>query len=81
MMLWEEGRLLLSDPIGKYLPELANLRTTDGKRARVTLRHLLTHTSGLAEATAAESKASRTLADLIPHFAQYPLRFEPGSKW
>jgi len=81
LMLQEEGKLGLDDPVGKYLPELADLRTADGKAARVTLRHLLTHTSGLAEATAEQSKAARTLADLIPHYAAQPLRFEPGTKW
>ncbi len=81
LMLQEEGKLSVDDPVSKYLPELANLKTPDGKPARLTLRHLLTHTSGMAEATPQESKAASKLADLIPHFAAKPLQFEPGTKW
>ena len=56
MMLWEEGRLLLSDPIGRYLPALASpkvgvtdgdtLTTVDAERP-ITVQDLLRHTSGL----------------------------------
>jgi CubicO group peptidase (beta-lactamase class C family) len=56
MMLWEEGRFLLSDPIGKFLPELdqrkvalvrgAEIELADAKRP-ITLQDLLRHTSGL----------------------------------
>jgi CubicO group peptidase (beta-lactamase class C family) len=56
MMLWEEGRLLLGDPIGKYLPALAHpevgviedgvLRTVPADRP-ITVQDLLRHTSGL----------------------------------
>jgi CubicO group peptidase (beta-lactamase class C family) len=56
MMLWEEGRFLLSDPIAKYLPEFSNPEIAverDGKIDRVpalraiTVQDLLRHTSGL----------------------------------
>jgi CubicO group peptidase (beta-lactamase class C family) len=56
MMLWEQGRFLLSDPIGKYLPELSRLdvaverggtiERVPAERA-VTIQDLLRHTSGL----------------------------------
>jgi CubicO group peptidase (beta-lactamase class C family) len=56
MMLWEEGRFLLSDPIAKFLPELGNvkvavaegadLKQVDAERA-ITIQDLLRHTSGL----------------------------------
>ncbi|HXP64953.1 MAG TPA: serine hydrolase domain-containing protein [Steroidobacteraceae bacterium] len=56
MMLWEEGRFLLSDPISKYLPELGALKVAvarggeidqvDAERA-ITVQDLLRHTSGL----------------------------------
>jgi CubicO group peptidase (beta-lactamase class C family) len=80
LMLMEDGELSLDDPIAKYLPELAGLKTADGKTPRITTRHLLTHTSGLGEATDEESKTVRTLSDLIPAFASKPLAFEAGSK-
>src|ERR1700681_3496345 len=81
LMLMEEGKLSLDDPIAKYVPELAGLKTPDGQTPRITLRHLLTHTSGMGEATDQEAKAPRTLSDLIPAFASKPLAFVPGSKW
>jgi len=81
LMLQDEGKLSVDDPVAKYIPPLAALKTADGKPGNLTLRHLLTHTSGMAEATAEESKDARTLADLIPHFAAKPLKFEPGTKW
>jgi CubicO group peptidase (beta-lactamase class C family) len=81
LMLMEEGKISLDDPIAKYIPELAGLKTADGKTQRITLRHLLTHTSGMGEATDEEAKAARTLSDLVPAFALKPLAFEPGSKW
>ncbi|HXT78840.1 MAG TPA: serine hydrolase domain-containing protein, partial [Acetobacteraceae bacterium] len=56
MMLWEQGRLMLGDPIGKYLPELASpkvgvvkggvLETVPAERP-ITVQDLLRHTSGL----------------------------------
>ena len=81
LMLQEEGKLSVDDPVAKYLPELADLKTADGKPAKLTLRHLLTHTSGMAEATPEQYQAARTLADVIPLYADKPLQFEPGSKW
>lgn len=81
LMLMEEGKLSLDDPIAKYIPELGGLKTADGKTQRITLKHLLTHTSGMGEPTDEEAKAARNLAELIPAFASKPLAFEPGTKW
>ncbi len=81
LMLQEEGKLSVDDPVGKYLPELAQLKTPDGTEHRITLRHLLTHTSGMGEISPAESASCRTLADTIPLYAAKPLKFTPGSQW
>ena len=60
MMLWEEGLVLLSDPVEDYLPEFAGAMvsstgdvtgetgTLERPKSKMTLRQLLTHTSGLA---------------------------------
>ncbi len=81
LMLRDEGRLEVDDPVAKYVPELAGLKTRDGAPAALTLKDLLTHTSGLAEVSRDESRAARTLADLIPLFASKPLQFTPRTKW
>lgn len=59
MMLWEEGKFKLDDPISKYIPEFANPQvlasfkysdttfTTKPSSKEITIRHLLTHTSGI----------------------------------
>src|SRR6185437_8004090 len=65
MMLEEQGKLSVDDPVGKYIPELAHLKTADGVEHVVTLKHLLTHSSGMADITPEQSRAARTLADLI----------------
>jgi CubicO group peptidase (beta-lactamase class C family) len=58
MMLWEDGKFMLDDPIAKWLPSYAHKQVVDpvtGQRtpARpVTVRHVLTHTSGLSLSSA-----------------------------
>ena len=81
MMLQDEGKLSVEDPVAKYIPELKDLKTKDGKTHAVTIRQILTHTAGLEEATPEQERNATKLADLIPHFASKPLGFEPGSKW
>jgi CubicO group peptidase (beta-lactamase class C family) len=81
LMLQDEGKLSVDDPVAKHLPEFAQLRTPSGAPANLTLKHLMTHTSGLAEATAAEFKAARNLAELIPASLSKPMQFAPGSRW
>ena len=81
MMLQDEGKLSVEDPVGKYVPELKDLKTKDGKPVNVTLRHLLTHTAGMGEASGEQSKKAEKLADLIPHYAAQPVKFEPGTRW
>jgi CubicO group peptidase (beta-lactamase class C family) len=81
LMLQDEGLLSVDDPVEKYLPEFKGLKTTDGKPAQVTIRHLLTHTSGMGEITPAQARASKTLSDVIPLYVARPVAFTPGSKW
>lgn len=81
MMLQDEGKLSVDDPVAKYIPELGQLKLADGAAAHVTLKHMMTHTSGMGEATADESAAAKTLADLIPAYATKPVAFAPGSAW
>ena len=81
LMLQDEGLLSVDDPVEKYLPEFKGLKTADGKPAKVTIRHLLTHTSGMGEITAEQARNSKTLADVIPLYVAKPVAFTPGSKW
>ncbi len=81
LMLQDQGKLSVEDPVGKYVPELAHLKTAEGVEHTVTVRHLLTHTSGMGELSEDEARACRTLADVIPHYAAKPLQFAPGSRW
>ncbi|HLW64048.1 MAG TPA: serine hydrolase [Gemmataceae bacterium] len=81
MMLQDEGKLNVDDPVAKYLPEFKDLKTADGKPAQLTIRHLLTHTSGMGEISAGQSRNCKTLADVIPLFVAKPVAFPPGSKW
>ena len=95
MLLVDEGKLSVDDPVEKHLPEfrgqmLAASRTPElvtlKKPARkITIRDLLTHTSGLPGfpegLSDLYSKRNHTLAEAIMAVSQRPLDFEPGSKW
>ncbi len=81
MMMNEQGKLSIEDPVSKYIPELANLKLADGTPGQVTLRHMLTHTSGMGEPTDDEAAGAKTLAELIPAIATKPLFFKPGDQW
>src|SRR5262245_12755897 len=96
MMLADEGRLRVTDKVEQHLPEFKNqmlvanreLDTlTLKKPARpITIKDLLTHTSGLpggypAGLSDLYTRRNRTLAEGAPVMSQRPLEFEPGSKW
>ncbi len=96
LMLQEDGKLNVEDPVEKYLPEFTGQRLVTSKDAGaltlgkpkrpITLRDLLTHTSGLPGGYPAGlgdvyGTRSRTLADTTLVISQQPLDFEPGSKW
>ena len=80
-MLQDEGKLHVSDPVAKYLPEFASLKTPSGKPANLTITQILTHTSGLGEATGPAAQQARTLADLVPIWLAAPMKYEPGERW
>ena len=81
MMMQEEGKLSIDDAVSKYLPELGRLRTRDGTAHAITIKQLLTHTSGLGEISPDEDKKCLTLADAVRLFAGKPLQFVPGTQW
>jgi CubicO group peptidase (beta-lactamase class C family) len=81
LMLQDEGKLNMSDPVAKHLPEFAHLKTPSGKPANLTLTQILTHTSGLGEAGGPAAQQARTLADLVPLWLAAPMNNEPGEKW
>jgi len=75
MMMQEEGKLSVDDPVSNYLPEFT------GDKAGITLKQCLTHSSGLSDVSMEETKGITTLAELMPLFTAKPLVFPPGSKW
>src|SRR5688572_18751633 len=81
LMLQDEGKLNVADPVAKYLPEFAKLRTPSGKPANLTIAQILTHTSGLGEAGGDAARQAKTLADLVPLWLAAPMQYEPGAKW
>jgi len=81
LMLQDEGKLNVADPVAKYIPEFANLKTPSGKPANLTITQILTHTSGLGEASGPDAQKAKTLADLVPIWLSAPMQYEPGEKW
>ena len=90
MVLLEDGRLLLSDPVEKHLPEFRGQMMVDQrdgdkvlavkKPSRpITIWDLLTHTSGVLRDW--DSQRDKTLAETARSFAREPLEFEPGTKF
>ena len=81
LMLQDEGKLNVADPIAKYIPEFAGLKTPSGRPANLTIAQALTHTSGLGEGDSSAMRNAHTLADVIPIFLASPMQYEPGEKW
>ena len=81
LMLQDEGKLKVTDPVAKYIPVFAELKTPSGQPANLTIAQMLTHTSGLGEAPREAAAKASTLADLIPLFLAAPMQYEPGAKW
>lgn len=81
LMLQDEGKLNVTDPVAKYIPEFTSLKTPSGKPANLTITQILTHTSGLGEASGPEAQQAKTLADLVPLWLKTPMQYEPGAQW
>jgi CubicO group peptidase (beta-lactamase class C family) len=81
LMLQDEGKLKVSDPVEKFIPEFAALKTPTGRPAHITIEQILTHTSGLGEGDGAAIKSAHTLRDLIPLYLASPMLYEPGERW
>ncbi|MCY3839067.1 MAG: serine hydrolase [Gammaproteobacteria bacterium] len=97
MMLYEEGKFALSDPVEKFVPELTDLDVlVEGElvpaERTMTMRHLLTHTTGLSYGFNPQDPVDQKYREVQPldgkdldEFAErlgtLPLAFEPGARW
>lgn len=95
LMMVEEGKMRLNDPVSRFVPELGGLAVTAdvgtspasrGLRFDVTIRDLLTHTAGLMTRAGVDLPAitigpNESLADVLPRLEDASLDFEPGTRW
>lgn len=104
LKLYEEGRIGLDDPVERFLPQLAKRRVlrpgattiddTEPARGPITIRHLMSHSSGLsyglldpgtliyqAYAGRRVQNPGATLAEMIDALEPLPLVFHPGGGW
>lgn len=88
MMLVDEGKVKIDDPVEKYLPEFKGqlVAGKDGGEAHaplrpITIKDVLSHTSGLVLANDKALKRTGVLKDDVAQIAKLPLRQEPGTKY
>lgn len=96
MMLAEDGKLRIDDPVERHLPEFADpwmvaerlpdRLTLRRPRRPISIKDLMTHTSGLPSGMPVGladlyRRRNRTLAEAVMAISQRPLEFEPGSRW
>ncbi|MEO6725221.1 MAG: serine hydrolase domain-containing protein [Blastocatellia bacterium] len=97
MILAEDGLLAITDPVEKFLPAFANLQIREKKegedleevrkpKRKITIRDLMTHTSGMGSGYPDGfkdlfDKRDRTLAEAVDAFPTRFLDFEPGARW
>jgi CubicO group peptidase (beta-lactamase class C family) len=89
MMLWEEGRWAMDDPVAKHIPQFANLKVKrkDGEpvaqASAMTMRQLMSHSAGFGRAPDYADVKLRDgdLRDMIDALARLPLSFQPGTEW
>ncbi|MDO8542151.1 MAG: serine hydrolase domain-containing protein [Opitutaceae bacterium] len=92
MLLIQDGKLGMDDPVGKYLPEFAGRENFKGRHHPFTIRQLLLYTSGLPNnpptrkggdrigGALADVWLTQRLTDIIEGIAQAQLLFEPGTR-
>src|SRR5262249_12714513 len=93
MQLVETGKVKLDAPASTYLPDLGKVQVTEGDKVRapknpITVRHLLTHTSGFAYEFLNQQLFDLVRAGKAPSimaggdaFLHAPLLFDPGTAW
>ena len=90
MVLVEQGKVNLDDPVEKYLPEFKGVRVegSQSPAGQMTIRHLLSHTAGFwgnkgitPEKMDLIRNFERPLAEAVERIAEYDLLYEPGTKW
>jgi len=93
MMLVQEGDIGLDDPVSQYLPAFEDLQvienfnaadksyTTRPASTPMTVRHLLTHTSGLGYAFSNPTLAALVGSDPGASVTRFPLLHDPGARW
>ena len=88
MMLVDEGRVSIDDPVEKYLPEFTGQKVKVGGQLvdpvhPILIRDVMTHTSGLPFASPMETPTldGSSLAERVRSYAQLPLNTQPGTKF
>jgi CubicO group peptidase (beta-lactamase class C family) len=94
MMLVDDGKVKLDDPVARYLPEFAGVRfmvvdkenkhvNLQSPSHRITVRNLLSHTAGLQATSAIESPTLDVfpLTTRVQSYVLMPLKFEPGTSY
>ena len=79
LLLQQDGKLKLDDPVGKYVPDLS-------RGNEVTIREILSHTSGYQDFwpqdyLMAPMLQNATPLEIMNRWAKQPLDFEPGTRW
>jgi CubicO group peptidase (beta-lactamase class C family) len=79
MILLDEGKLKLDDPVSKYIPAFQQTTLEDGSKPsrEISIRDCLRHTNGLTS----DQKNTGTLAETAETLAKSKLKFDPGTKW
>jgi CubicO group peptidase (beta-lactamase class C family) len=94
LILQEEGKLTIDDPVEKYFPQFRHLKVyvksgsleTEDLATKPTIRHLLTHTSGFLYGGKSYDEAgfrewNRPLSEFTNKITAIPLAFQPGTNW